>query len=159
MIFSPLSVKSLSFKVGVVFAYEQTHQHNNILCLFVFSGKTHQGSSPKTPPNIILSVLFYHIVVSKHCIAKVLPEATTNYLHCAQCSTYCRTYLFLVAGSPVNSGSFEVKLSVNLDGGAKDISHDHPVGFSIVHGQPVHPQVLRQQGLPLSSNRMLGEKK
>lgn len=72
---------------------------------------------------------------------------------------YCQMYLFLVAGSPVNPGSLEVKLSVNLDGGAKDISHDHPVGFSIVHGQPVHPQVLRQQGLPLSSNRMLGEKK
>ena len=157
MIFSPLSVKSLSFKVGVVFAYEQTHQHNNMFVCVLRQNTSREQS--QNPPNIILSVLFYHIVVSKHCIAKVLPEATTNYLHCAQCSTYCRTYLFLVAGSPVNSGSFEVKLSVNLDGGAKDISHDHPVGFSIVHGEPVHPQVLRQQGLPLSSNRMLGEKK
>ena len=64
-----------------------------------------------------------------------------------------------MAGSPVNPGSFEVKLPVDLYGGTEDISHDHPVCFSIVHCQSIHPQVLRQQGLPLSGNHMLGGKK
>ena len=64
-----------------------------------------------------------------------------------------------MAGSPVNPGSFEVKLPVDFHGGAKDISHDHPVCFSIVHCQSIHSQVLRQQGLPLSGNHMLGGKK
>lgn len=52
--------------------------------------------------------------------------------------------LFLVASSPVHSGPFEVKLPVDRHCGAEDVSHDHPVCLGIVHGQTVHPQVLRQ---------------
>ena len=60
-----------------------------------------------------------------------------------------------MTSSPVHSGSFEVKLPVDHHCGAEDVSHDHPVRLSVVHGQTVHPQVLRKQGLPLCGDNVL----
>ena len=53
----------------------------------------------------------------------------------------------LLRGLPVHRGPLEVELLVDPEVVGEHVAHHHHVVLHVVHGQAVHAEVLREQGL------------